>query len=538
LFRVLVVDDEKEIRNGLVAQLPWDRLGVGEILAADDGDTALEVIARRKPDLVVTDIRMPRVSGLELLRQLNRDRFDGSVIVISGYEDFHYAKQVMKWGVNDYLLKPLDPDELVQSISDSLSRLEERKRHRMLAERDGLFDHLNTALPNIREHLLQDLIERAPLEREYERWMQALRQVGLEWMATGRLRLLVVGIDDLKAIVNGKPGSERELLLFSAGNMLEYYLNGRLRTEIAVFRSRQELWVAVIDCSGSGRDAADIPEALAAEIPKALLKGAKIRASVGIAQAAGRFIRLADMYREAADKLMMRKVAYRHGIALRPYNGPLANPREVVALLTGGTEEEIRLAAEDYPQLVRTWNIRHPKDLQQRTFIWMLGIFRAAKKEGWQDLWWEQNPIGLWEELERYDTLESLKRRVAHHLLLAAESMKGGSANPIVLEAERYIKQHYADNLTLQAVAEAIHVTPAWLSKLFKRETGMTFLEYLTDVRLKRAVELLQDVQLKVYQIGYMVGYQDPVYFSRLFKKQYGCTPQEYRSGRGYPGGD
>jgi two-component system response regulator YesN len=532
----LVVDDEKEIRNGLVTQLPWNKLGVEEILSADDGDTALEVIAKRKPDLVVTDIRMPRVSGLDLLKQLDRDHFDGKVIVISGHEDFHYAKQVMKWGVNDYLLKPLDLDEFMQTVSDSLSQLRERKRKK--TDLNELYDHLNMALPKIREDLLQDLIERVPLQREHDRWARLLCQVNLDWMAANRLRLLVVGIDDLKAIVTGKPANERELLLFSTGNILEYYLNDRLWTDFTVFRSRQDLWVAVVDCGGSGPNDGVIPDSVVAAIPEVLLRDAKIKVSVGVAAVSGRFTRLSDMYREAAEAMMMRKVACRKGGIAGPYLGPLADPREVVDLLTCGSEQEIRQAANGYPELVRTWDIKHPKDLQQRTFQWMLGIFRAAKKEGWKDVWWEQNPIGFWEEFERYDTLESLHRQVVHDLLRAAESMKEqfGSGNQIVLEAERYIKQHYFENITLQTVAEEIHVTPTWLSKLFKRETGMTFLEYLTDVRLKRAVELLQDVQLKVYQICHMVGYQDPVYFSKLFKKQYGCTPQDYRSKRGFTG--
>lgn len=536
MFRVLVVDDEKEIRNGLVSQFPWDELGVEEIYAADDGDTALQLVAERNPDLVVTDIRMPRVSGLELVQQLNRDRFEGKVIIISGYEDFQYAKQVMRCGVSDYLLKPLNLDELMQAVSGSLAEL--RQRDNMMNDFHKLYDHLYVAMPRIREDLLKKLIDRRPTERERDYWKRKLRQVGLDWMSAHRLRLIVVGIDDLKAMVDSKPESEKELLMFSVGNILEYYLSEHIWSEFALFRSNNDLWVAVVDCGSHGTRDNVIPESIAAAIPGIVLRDAKIKASVGTTSSHGTYLHLSSMYKEASEALMLRKIG--KGMSYHTLQSSrvrvLSDPHEIVDLLTCGSDADIREAASAFPELIRTWDVKHPKDMQQRAFQWMLDVFRTAKKEGWKNAWWEQNPIQFWEEFERFDTLESLQHQVIKHLLDASASMKEqfGSGNQIVLEAERYIKQHYCDNITLQTVAHEIHVTPTWLSKLFKRETGLTFLEYLTHVRLKKAVELLDNVQLKVYQVCDMVGYRDPVYFAKLFKKQFGCTPQDYRSKRGY----
>ncbi len=534
MFRVLVVDDEREIRNGLVSQLPWNDLGVGEIYSADDGDTALEIVERHKPDLVVTDIRMPRMSGLELVKRLDQNRFEGKVIVISGHEEFHFARQAMKYGVSDYLLKPLNLDEFMKTISASLAELEERKN--LQSDMIELHEHLYMALPKIREELLQNLLERPPEERLLEHWTSKLRKTGLEWMAENQLRLMVIGIDDLKAMIDGKPSNEKELLLFTVGNILEYYLNDHLWTAFVVFRSRHDLWTVVVDCGGPAPRHGVIPDAVAASIPEIVLRDAKLKASVGLAVTSGPVTRIAEMYREASDALMLRRVGKGAPASKEStYYGPLADPQEVVDLLTCGSESDIREAAADFPKLISSWNVKHPKHMQQRTFQWMLSVFRAAKKDGWKDLWWEQDPILFWEDFERFDTLESLQRQVTQHLLEASTSMREqfGSGNQIVLEAERYIKNHYCDNITLQTVADEIHVTPTWLSKLFKQETGVTFLEYLTEVRLREAADLLQNVHLKVYQVCQMIGYQDPAYFSKLFRKQYGCNPQEFRSGRG-----
>lgn len=123
---------------------------------------------------------------------------------------------------------------------------------------------------------------------------------------------------------------------------------------------------------------------------------------------------------------------------------------------------------------------------------------------------------------------------MTEQLLKAAESMKAqfDSRSQIVHAAQCFIMDHYQENLTLHTVAEHVHVTPVWLSKLFKKETGMNFLEYMTDIRMTKAAELLAGLNHKVYQISYNVGYQDPVHFSKLFKRKYGLTPQEFRNSR------
>jgi two-component system response regulator YesN len=154
---------------------------------------------------------------------------------------------------------------------------------------------------------------------------------------------------------------------------------------------------------------------------------------------------------------------------------------------------------------------------------------------GWPDRSWEKNPIIIWEQLEQYDNLESLRIQTEKYLLAIAADFRKLSSSPsqIVLEAEKIMQKRFAESLTLHTVAAEVHVTPVWLIKLFKKEKRKTFLEYLTDIRIMKAKEMLGEVKYKIYQISYQVGYKDPVHFSKLFKKQSGCTPKEYRKQRG-----
>ncbi|WNQ12414.1 response regulator [Paenibacillus aurantius] len=536
MVRVLVVDDEKEIRGGLVTQLPWAEWGVDEVLDSDDGDTALELARRYRPDLIITDIRMPRMSGLQLLEELVKDRFEGGVIVISGYDDFHYAKEAFKLGVSDYLLKPISKDELEKAVAVSLERIREhvaQEQNRSLIQQG-----YELAIPRMREELLRNLIEKPYREDQVLRVHHKLKQLNLEWLLPGELRLIMFGVDSLRALTGAEGPEDKDALLGMLGEKLDLLFKEWQLDRYALFHSKEDAWVALVE-DGEGMEG--ILDRLAKEACLRIGEELGIRLNWGAASTTGSLPRLHDLYRRALDSLVYLKVYGRTdadeleddlqiNLEVR-----LDNPKELVEILKYGTEHDIQETMEGFPRLVKSWNVQHPRDLQQKTFEWLLELFRTAHRSGWNDTSWEKNPILLWEHLERFDTLESLQKQATIRLLTTAASMKAqfDTRSQIVHEAKRVINQRYNENLTLQMVAEHVHVTPVWLSKLFKKETGMNFLEYLTDVRMTKAAELLADLNYKVYQISYRIGYQDPVYFSKLFKKKYGCTPQEYRNSKG-----
>ncbi|MFC3802909.1 response regulator [Cohnella sp. GCM10012308] len=538
MVRILIVDDEREIRNGLVKQIPWSAWGVDEVLDADDGDTALGLAIAHRPDLIVTDIRMPRMTGLKLIEALARERYGGSTIVVSGFDDFHYAKEAFKLGVSDYLLKPLDKDDLFKAVTVALQR--QREKNESELSRSLIRQGYESAVPKIREELLRRLIGRPYREDPAARIEHKLGQLDLAWLIEGQLRVAVFGIDNLKALTTKDSAFDKETLFSELEDALSQTIAAGHPCRHALFRSEQDDWIAILgqadaDMSGSRVDLLEEARERIGHMPE-------IRLDMGEAVGEGGLRQLSDLYRSAQESLVSRRL--RGGEAAEEAAGSdpgarpeyqLADARELVEIMKFGTDREIREAMSGFPKLAKAWEVKHPNDLQQRTFEWLLDVFRTAQKTaGWKETSWEKHPIALWEHLERFDTLESLREQATEQLLKAAESIKAqsGSRSQIVDEAQRIIHARYQENLTLQMVAEHVHVTPVWLSKLFKKETDMNFLEYLTDVRLKNAADRLGDLRYKVYQISYMVGYQDPVHFAKLFKRAYGCTPQEYRNSR------
>ncbi|MDF2671388.1 MAG: hypothetical protein K0R67_3694 [Paenibacillus sp.] len=538
-MEVLIVDDEKEIRKGLVHTIDWKTLGFTQVYDADDGETALEVVEERNPSLIVTDIRMARMSGLELIRELSLKGYKGNIIIISGYDDFHYAKEAFKLGIEDYLLKPIDIPEFIRAVRSVKERWNQKQMDQH--SQSLLHQSFKQALTKLRESTLQELIGRVYRQGVEVRIEYKLLQLELEWMLSQQLYVVVFGIDNLRSLLDGQSEGEKEFLLFSVGNLLEHFWAEQSTLHSVVFRAKNDHLVCVLGCVGL--EGQLNWEELVSEACERVLKFGKIQVSAGIAFEPGMLDRLFFLNQNAAESLISHKIRPKSLMKQSDVDHItgdeaaylLSKPKEFIGLLKYGSEQEIKDAMEYYPTLVQLWQVTSPRSLQQHTFEWLLELFRTAQKTGWANQEWEKNPIALWEQLERFDTLESLQQQVTHHLLLMAESMQKHSVsrNQIILEAERYMLEHFNENLTLQAVADHVHVTSVWLSKLFKKETGMNFLEYVTDIRLTKAAELLKNLNYKVYQICTMVGYQDPVYFSRQFKKKYGSTPYEYRNQRG-----
>jgi len=539
MLRALIVDDEFEIREGLRNRFPWETFGIDEVLVADDGDTALMLALDMRPDLIVTDIKMNRMSGLEFLRSLTTvENYKPEAIVVSGYDDFELVKQAIQIGVMDYILKPINLDELTQIVRKTMDHIH-RKRMDQHNEQQ-LINQVRFAIPKMREELLREMIE-----QDYDPYREARRRhrlqtLNLEWIANQHMTLVVVEADDLKAIEN-RHTKEKDLILFGIGNVVNQTLEEDYPHPFALCMDSSNRWIVIFSCSRP--EHAELSRGMAQLCLQRINDFVKVKASAGMRTTPCTFENLHEMYAEAINVLEQKAVYGGNRLFTEQglfYEGDgsdlsLSEPEEVLDLVKYGSDEEITAAMDRFVEMVQAWRLNQLRDIQQKIFEWLFEVFRRAAAAGVPNKNLGSNPIAVWELLEQYDTLQSLRVQTELFLLSIAADFRKLSDTPsqIVCEAEKILQRDYADTLTLQSVAMAVHVTPVWLSKLFKKEKRKTFLEYLTEIRIEKAKEMLGDIKYKVYQISFQVGYKDPVHFSKLFKKQVGCTPKEYRRQRG-----
>ncbi|WP_219834056.1 response regulator [Paenibacillus sp. R14(2021)] len=537
---VLIVDDEWEIREGLRRNFPWTDYGILEAITADDGDSALELAVQRKPDLILTDIRMKRMSGLELIERCGAVRAEGwKSIVISGYDDFEMVRSAMKLGAMDYLLKPINTLDLGDILIRMIDQLQKEKR-----DRDNeilLHSHVQNALPKMREEVLRELVEFKYNAYRETRIAHRLRTLELDWLMSDRLALLLIEADDLKAV---ESRNERNLILFSIGNVVRQTLEEDCMHHSVLYADGKNRWVLLLECPDAAR--LESYKELGQLCIRRIHQFVKIHVSAARCSSIGHASDLHALYTET-EEILEQKAVYGGNRLLTGLGWEseeeqdklsIRQPAEVLDLIRYGTDDEIRTAMKLFVEMVQCWSFTQIKDIQQRIFEWLLDLFKKARHHGWSDMSWERNPMAVWEHLEQFDTLESLKDQVEQFLLAIADGFRKQTMSPchIIQEAEKFIHRHYAESLTLPSVAEEVHVTPVWLSKLFKKETGKTFLEYLTDIRMERAKGMLEEVQYKIYEVSSEVGYKDPVHFTKLFKKQTGYTPKEYRRLQGIAG--
>lgn len=541
MLRALIVDDEFEIREGLRNRFPWDAFGIGEVLLADDGDTALMLALDKRPDLIVTDIKMNRMSGLEFLRSLipvKDEDYKPEVIVVSGYDDFELVKQAMQIGVLDYILKPINLEELDQIVRKTVDHIHKKRMDKH--NEQLLINQVKFAIPKMREELLREMIE-----QDYDPYREARRRhrlqtLDLEWISNQHMTLAIVEADDLKAIEN-RHSNEKDLVLFGIGNVVNQTLEEEYPYPFALCMDSGSRWVVIFSCSRL--EHAELSRTMTQLCIQRINVFVKVEASAGMRTMPCTFEHLHDMYAEAIN-VLEQKAVYggnrlftEQGLHYEGEGGDLSlsEPEEVLDLVKYGSDEDITAAMDRFVEMVQAWRLNQLRDIQQKIFEWLFEVFRRAAAAGIPNKNWGSNPIAVWERLEQYDTLQSLRDQTEIFLqAIAADFRKlSGAPSQIVYETEKILHRDYAESLTLQSVAMAVHVTPVWLSKLFKKEKRKTFLEYLTEIRIEKAKEMLGDIQYKVYQISFQVGYKDPVHFSKLFKKQVGCTPKEYRRQRG-----
>jgi two-component system response regulator YesN len=394
LWKLMIAEDETTIRKGLRFAANWEDYSITIVGEAEDGEIALEMAMERQPDILFVDINMPFLNGLELMKALREHLPEAIFIVISGYDEFSYAQQALKMDAFDYLLKPVNKEELIKTVKKAVKILEKNNRRRQL----DLQLEDNKAL--LKEKFLQEWAAGMAADDEVRKQSQLL-SIQLEGP---------VGISMFKVVKEIEESVTQEqwndgLISFSLKNIINEHLKAYPFSEV-------------------------------------------FEDSLG------------------------------HMIALLP-----------------NVEGEVLM--------------RLNREIKEYTESFLGKVILCLEKI-------------MMTPLELPDHYKKLKEEIASY----------HSLSPMVILAKDYIDHHYFDpSISLNEVAEMVQVSPTYLSKRIKTELGASFITYLTKVRIKKALLLMKDPHLKIYEIADMVGYSTQHYFCNAFKKVTGISPTVYRGG-------
>lgn len=523
MYKILLVDDEEEIRTSIIKKIDWDKNGFTVIGDAENGKDALEKIEQLEPDVVLTDIRMPYMDGLELAAELRRMHPSIKVVIFSGYDDFEYAKQAIQLNIIEYILKPVNARELTDILGKIKTNLDEEIER--LRGETVLQDNLKKNLVILRENFLSKLVKGKIEIKQIEHEMKEYELPFLEsncWVA------LKINLDNGGSDKDGNPLSVQNLL---DSRMQEW-------TGYASFHRPSGLCAIVgMESKGEITHLMALLNDVCRESRRILYQPL----TIGMGSVVHQIEKIAQSYSGAREA-----VAY-GGIAgdivyindVEPRQKPILwlddkMEADLNYALRFGDEDKILSCVENIVQLMETSGSCNV----QPYLISILHVILQVVQKHELD---EQLVFGKYADyygvLSEVDTTERLFQwlsSICYSISACIANARKGTTKTIVQEAKRYIEENYQNsNLSLETLCDHLHMSTAYFSTVFKKEEGESYISYLTGVRMKKAAELLKTTDEKTYVIAAKVGYDEPNYFSYVFKKRYGVSPNKFRGKRG-----
>lgn len=538
-MRLLIAEDELWLRKRLVSTIDWSSYGISEVYEAEDGGEALEIALKEKPDIVITDIRMPELSGIDLMKKLNENSIFSKMIVVSGYDDFEYAQGALRMGAINYLLKPVDEEELLDSVKRCVEELKKEKN------KETVFDKQSAASEMLMEHIYEDLIFETS-EKRTEELLQKLsrKEIGFPFQSAAVVNMQV---REHTFFVNDKVKSDmwsvyqwlrRNLqedcyecqYLYMRGSQIVLLLFGDDLE--AKFMERVENWVQLI--------------------LEALQKKLNISLFMAAGDVTDDFSGIHRSYEMAQKKIKEKRAEEKRILALRNQEteqelntrfddvyGEYDFKLLIKEIRNGDSEK----AQTELQAILQSSSRRlQSADMMKLQLFYMNFINRIAgaclpECEAYADELAMQCMTVMRELIyigsdtivtEMWDCL----RKFVEKLVEVYQENNGKRKHWMIDQVLQYVEENYNTALSTRDIAGRFFMNTSYFSKLFHEQMRCTFSNYLINVRVEKAKMMLTQTNMKLYDIAEAVGYTNVQYFSTIFKEKEGLTPSAFRQMR------
>lgn len=523
MYKVLLADDEHLDLEGMKQFIPWSELGLEVVGAVNNGFAACEVMEKQSIDILVTDVNMPNMSGLELARIAINRKPDVRIIFVSGYQDFHYVKQALSLKACSYVLKPMDDEELISSLRQVAQDLEAEERRR---EEEEQYYHLK---PMAKNDLLVRLLQGELTWERPDGMAKIAVSCGLDKLE-GPLRAVVLEVDDLEWMQYGNKesatGQKFEVLLQEINEVI---LGNEMGYCCRLSRQR----VAVV-MHGQGMNDSIY------EMYEDVISRLSFSVTIGLGEPVQDVSQLPISYKQALEVLdgkmffgkgdlikyedVRRAPELRDARTLDIRLDALFKAMSVYDLV--GIHDEI----ENLFQSVST--------LRSKFTIYNLATYILFKLDHYlhtldEDLFemlgMELHSLDIVLKFEVMDDIRSWLVRKVFEISEKIRHRENSKNSKLIREIMSILTERMQENITLKDIAQQFLFSPNYLGHLFKEEVGKSFSEILTGMRMERAREMLKDPTLKIYEVANQVGYRYIPYFSRQFREAFGMTPMDFR---------
>ena len=530
MYKVFLADDEIVVREGIRSNFPWEQTDFVLAGEAPDGEMALSMLQDIKPDILITDIRMPFMDGLELCRKVAASMPWMYIVILSGYDDFSYAKEAISLGVKEYLLKPVSGEELLQVLNRIAERIREDKRQQ--ANLRTFRDQVASSGRLLREKLLSDLIGGGDTA-------QLVAQArNLQTSLVARRYLCIIADPARDGVSTDELNHMQGVLYRLADSSGGTVLTCQMRERFALLVMGDDL-----------RDLEERTYGLAQAVQYDVERNTSLKPVLAIGTAVEKLEDVPESYRNASALLgkrvdardaSRRIVDTLDGVA----QGAQETGMSLSDLKASPIYEQLKLSnSDDADDLLDRYVESFGDNAAQSKLVAsyllvdiVLAASRIIREHGGEPQAIIPDALEI-QGLEGSCSLDRalpVARQAVKRALAYRDEQTATRYSRVIRQAKSFVEEHSSNpDLTLHDVADSVALSNNHFCTVFSQETGVTFTEYLTSVRIARAKELLLDPSLRTSDVAFQVGYNDPHYFSYLFKKVVGQSPRDYRKENG-----
>ncbi|MFC4776607.1 response regulator [Paenibacillus sp. GCM10023252] len=541
MYSMVIVDDNPRDREGVRTALDWSLLEIDIVGSFEDAAEALDRMDELQPHILLTDVDMPIINGIEMTKRLKVSHPEIKVIFMSCHDEFDFVKSAIDLHSYGYILKPIDEEELRSAVEKALEvyqtkrKLEDEKR-RLQVERQDMREHFLRTLPQLQEQYIRELLFGAAYEETSIR--ENLDYLQLQLPESCMTQVILIELPEVSSQHIHVPDT-----IYFAAYVIKKYLSQSKSDQLTLIplsTSGTEVAAVVLykSCGASNLQTAIMD--LLVELKEELNKDYQWSVSIGISSASDQIADWAELYRQASEALHAKFytdddhiVTYEEikssQVIIFDRNFDFAELyKQLRELLAQGDSEQVERFVQE---LLRSHKLRE-HEVKHVVFS-VIHLLQSILLE----LQLPLTPVftgelSLWEELSAHKNLREVHSWLAAKLTAVLEyvnRLRSGSSGPIVERIKQIIGEQYHEHLTIGDIAKHVNYSAIHANNLFKKETGKTIFDYLTEHRMERAKELLRDPQSKVYVVAEQVGYTSKSHFMMSFKKYAGCSPTTYK---------
>ncbi|MBC8059440.1 MAG: response regulator [Clostridiaceae bacterium] len=533
MYNVMIVDDENILRQGLVKYLDWETLGFKIVAEAENGKDALVTALKVKPHIIFTDVYMPLMDGIEFADNIKKLLPETIVIILSGYNEFTYAQKAIEIGIFRYLIKPIKKDELLSVLKECIEELLHVQLEKEKLEK--LKDVIKDNLLVLKERFFLNLVRGNYKENEISSKAEYLNLS----LVANNYYCMIFSLDDYFNIVENKDEEEINLLKVAVQHITtELFID--IESSFFMFEAKSQE-IGVIVCSNSQNPTSLFPRFQ--HLQEEIRKYFKTTMSIGIGRSYTDICSCKTSYKEAGEALEYRTAFGKNSIIFIadiksadkfvPSMDYYEAIKELVNLVKDCDKDlSIKNIESMFDNIIKDKVIKK-EDINLLVVEIICKLSRVVMEFGGNSAEVYGDKFARMTILN-FDIIQDIRFKLIEYINITIDfinSKRSAISRNFIEKTKQFIYDNYnLCELNLNLIAENVHISPAYLSQLFKQVSGESCVDFITKIRINEAKKLLKETTLKTYEVAEKVGYNDAQYFSTCFKKIIGTSPTGYKN--------